>query len=159
MSLLTRRTGPALFGSLTPMSDVERLPEFVRRIFADVPTLSTTATPAHPGWVPAVDVIETDEKLVLTAELPGMAEPDITLTLENDVLTLRGEKKEEHRENAKGFWLLERSYGAVQRTFALPKSVDAEKIEARFEAGVLTITLPKVPKAQGRTIAIGSAKP
>jgi HSP20 family molecular chaperone IbpA len=153
MSMLTRRTGPSLFGSLSPMSDIERLPEFVRRIFADG-TGFGTATPSHPGWVPAVDVVENEDALVLTAELPGMSEKDITLSLENGVLTLTGEKKEEKRDDAKGYYLLERSYGALQRTFALPKSVDAAAIDARFAHGVLTITLPKVPQAKGRTIAI-----
>lgn len=155
MSMLTRRTGPSLFGSLSPMSDIDRLPDFVRRIFADNNGF-TTATPSHPGWVPAVDVVESDDTLVLTAELPGMTEKDIELSIENGVLTLKGEKKEEKREQAKGYWLLERSYGALQRTFALPKSVDANAIDAHFANGVLTIALPKMPQAKGRTIAIKS---
>jgi HSP20 family protein len=156
MSMLTRRPGPSPFGSLSPMSDVDRVPEFVRRLFGETPTF-TTASPAHPGWIPAVDVMETDSALVLTAELPGMTERDIQLSIENDVLTLRGEKAESKDERAKGWYLMERSYGAVQRTFALPKSVDANAIDATFRNGVLTITLPKLAQARGRTIAITAA--
>jgi HSP20 family protein len=156
MSMLTRRPGPSLFGSLSPMSDVDRFPEFVRRLFNETPSPRSTS-PAHPGWVPAVDVAETETELVLTAELPGMTEKDISITFENDVLTLRGEKSEETRENAKGWYLMERSFGAIQRTFALPRAVDPNAITARFSNGVLTITLPKTQQARGRTIEISPA--
>lgn len=112
-----------------------------------------------PGllWSPSVEVSESTDALVLTAELPGMAEDDITLTLENNVLTIAGEKSSEReaREEER-FLISERFYGAFQRAFTLPSSVDADHIKAVFESGILTVTLPKTPQAKGRVISVKS---
>lgn len=97
---------------------------------------------------PAVDIIDQDQAILINAELPGMDENSIELKLANNTLTLRGEKKDEREENRRGYYLSERSYGSFQRSFALPESVDADKIEANFDKGILTITLPKRPEAQ-----------
>jgi HSP20 family protein len=97
---------------------------------------------------PAVDVIEKDEEFQITAELPGLDEKDIDVNLADDVLSIRGEKKEEREEKAKNYHLSERRYGSFQRTFQLPSGIDAEKIAANFQKGVLTVTLPKTPEAQ-----------
>ncbi|WP_349570351.1 Hsp20/alpha crystallin family protein [Azotobacter salinestris] len=98
--------------------------------------------------MPAVDIVDQEQAILITAELPGMDEQNIELKLCNGNLMLKGEKKNEREESSKGRYLSERSYGAFQRSFALPDSVDAEKIEARFDKGVLSITLPKRPEAQ-----------
>lgn len=95
--------------------------------------------------VPAVDVVEDDKAYRISAELPGMEEKNVDLSVENDVLTIRGEKQEEKEQKEKNYYLSERRYGSFQRSFQLPDSVDQDKIEASFEKGVLTVTLPKKP--------------
>ena len=108
------------------------------------------------GWAPHVDVIETDEELTLTAELPGLSENDVMLNLENSVLSISGEKtairNEDETEQRSHVW--ERRYGSFNRSFTLPRTVSTEDISALFENGVLTIHMPKVPEAKGRTIEI-----
>jgi len=98
--------------------------------------------------MPAVDIVEQDKAILISAELPGMDERNIELKLSNGTLMLRGEKKAEREEKTRGYYLSERSFGSFQRSFTLPDSVDPEKIEAQFDNGVLTITLPKRPEAQ-----------
>jgi len=97
---------------------------------------------------PAVDITEDEAGYKLTAELPGMAEKDVEVSLTDDTLTIRGEKKQVTEKQDKNTYLSERSYGSFQRSFALPDSVDADKIGAEFAKGVLTITLPKKPEAK-----------
>ncbi len=97
---------------------------------------------------PAADVTETDKAYEITAELPGMDEKNIEVKLANDVLTIKGEKREEKEEKKKDYYLHERSFGSFQRAFRVPESVDTDKIDASFKNGVLTVTLPKTAEAQ-----------
>jgi len=106
------------------------------------------------AWVPAVDVFEAKDGIKLVAELPGVAREDVKISLENNVLTLRGEKKQEAEEQTDRVHRYERVYGAFERTFTLPSSVDAEQIQATMENGVLTLTLPKVERARPREIPV-----
>jgi len=101
--------------------------------------------------VPAVDVAEDTAAYKITAELPGMAEKDIEVKLSGDVLTIKGEKRQEKEEKDKNYHMSERSYGVFERSFTVPKGVDREKIEADFSKGVLTLSLPKRPDAQPET--------
>ena len=144
-----------------PWSDLDQLTNRLTRLFdTDWPA------PASAGdWVPAVNVQEAGEGLLLTADLPGMQQEDIEIELENNILTLRGEKSEERTEEAgtgeeRRYHLLERRFGSFQRSFTLPRTVDASAITADFENGVLRVTLPKAPEAKGRRIEIsqGSKK-
>lgn len=107
-------------------------------------------------WMPAVSVSEAKDELLLTAELPGLAEDAISIDLENNVLTISGEKNEVHEEDdeERKFHVYERSYGSFSRSFTLPRSVDGQNIVATFENGVLTVKLPKVAEAKGRKIEI-----
>ncbi len=98
--------------------------------------------------VPAIDVTEDDKTYKIAAELPGMNEKDIDVSLHGDMLVLKGEKRQMKEEKEKHRYLSERSYGAFQRSFALPDGVDREKIAAEFSKGVLTLTLPKTSDAQ-----------
>jgi HSP20 family protein len=100
--------------------------------------------------MPSVDVGETDKAFEITAELPGMDEDDIEVTLTDAGLTIKGEKKSEREETEKDYHRLERSFGSFQRCFAVPEEVDAAKIDARFKKGVLTVTLPKTAKAKAK---------
>lgn len=97
--------------------------------------------------MPAVDITENDKSFEVTAELPGMDQKNIEIKLSNGSLIIKGEKKEEKEEKRKGYYLSERSYGSFERMFNLPKGVDAEKIEASFNKGVLKVSLPKKPEA------------
>ena len=99
------------------------------------------------GKVPAVDFVENDKSYVVTAELPGMSESDVDVKYAEGALTIRGEKKEEKEERKKDYYLSERRYGTFQRIFQVPNGVDADKIEAAFKNGVLTVTLPKSAQA------------
>jgi HSP20 family protein len=98
--------------------------------------------------IPAVDVSETDKGYEITAELPGMDEKNVEVKLANGVLTIKGEKHDEKEEKKKDYYMRERSFGSFERIFAVPDGVDSEKIEARFNKGVLSVTLPKSPEAQ-----------
>jgi HSP20 family protein len=102
---------------------------------------------AFGAAAPALDLVETETAYRLTAELPGMDAKDVELTLAEDMLTIKGEKKEEREEKAEGFHLSERRYGSFQRALPLPRGVDRTKVEARFDKGVLTVVLPKAPEA------------
>lgn len=97
--------------------------------------------------VPSIDVRETETELVIEAELPGLDEKDVSVTLNNGVLTLKGEKKSEREEKKDDYHMMERSYGSFQRSFQVADAIDADKVEAAFEKGVLKVTLPKRPEA------------
>lgn len=97
------------------------------------------------GFVPRLDVEETDKAITISAELAGMDEKDVEITVHDDVLTIKGEKKTEHEEKEAQRYLTERSYGSFSRTVSLPAEVDQEKIDASFKKGVLKVQLPKVP--------------
>lgn len=102
------------------------------------------------GWggAPAVDIVEKDNAYEIKAEMPGMDEKDIEIKLAAGTLTIKGEKQEEKEEKKKDYYLRERHFGAFERSFAVPEGVDADKIDASFKKGVLTVTLPKKPEAQ-----------
>ena len=99
--------------------------------------------------VPRMDVKETDKEIIIEAELAGLEEKDVSLTLQNGILTLQGEKKIEYDEEKENYHMMERSYGSFQRSLRLPDTVDEDKVEARFENGVLRVTLPKRSGAGG----------
>jgi len=109
--------------------------------------------------IPAVDVVDEEKAYRVTVELPGLSDKDIEVTKDGDLLTIKGEKKEEHEEKEKGYFLSERSYGSFQRSLRLPDGIDDAKIEAKFENGVLTVVLPKTPEAvsKPKKIAIKAA--
>ncbi len=110
----------------------------------------------HALAAPAVDVTETEDAYQIAAEVPGVKSDDLTVELHEGVLTLRGEKKSEREETKEKARLLERTYGAFSRSFALPKDADPDRIDASFEEGVLTVRIAKQPEAKPRTVAIKS---
>ncbi len=105
---------------------------------------------AAPGMA-ASDVVETDDSVEVSVELPGLDDKDLEVTLSGDTLTIKGEKKVERQDEKKGFYLSERSYGSVFRAIPLPPGVDMDKAEAKFKNGVLTVTLPKSAEAASRS--------
>ncbi len=111
------------------------------------PSAHRRAESAFAG-MPAVDVAETDKGYEITAELPGMEEKNIEVKLANGVLSIKGEKQEQTVEKDKNYYRRERSFGSFERSFHVPENVNAEKIEATFKNGVLSVTLPKTAEAQ-----------
>lgn len=106
--------------------------------------------PAADYLAPAVDVAERDKEYQITAELPGLDEKNVDISVVDDLLTIKGEKQEETEEKEKNYYMSERRYGSFQRSFRLPSDVEQDKIEASFRKGVLTVTLPKAPEAQSK---------
>jgi HSP20 family protein len=106
------------------------------------------------GWVPAVDVEETENSYLIRAEIPGLKKEDVKLSLTENVLTISGEKKAEVENQNKKYHRLERTYGAFQRSFSLPEPIQADKIEASFRDGLLEVAIPKSEKAKPRNIDI-----
>lgn len=122
------------------------------RLFDDflAPVARRFGPAAAPAW-PSVDVHESESAYTVSAELPGMEEKDIELNLRDNVLTLSGEKRQEHKQEEAGRSYTERSYGRFQRSIPFDTELDSEKVTATFKSGVLTVTLPKSAKAQDRT--------
>ena len=110
--------------------------------------------PASRPWTPAVDIYETQNELVLKADVPDVDPKNVGIQLENGTLTLKGERKFEQQQNGKGFHRIERSYGSFVRAFSLPDTVEAENVKADYKNGVLTITLPKKDVAKPRSINV-----
>lgn len=106
------------------------------------------------AWIPPVDIEEDSEKLVLTAELPGFKEDQIDLQVEGGVLTIRGERTFEDKQDGKSFHRVERSYGQFVRSFTLPNNVDRDNVKASFKDGLLSIELPKREEAKPRQIKV-----
>jgi HSP20 family protein len=113
--------------------------------------------PALGEWEPKVDVAETKDAITVKAEVPGVEQKDIAISLQDSVLTIKGEKEEEKEEKDKRYHRVERTYGAFARVMRLPAAVDASKAVASFKDGVLTVTLPKAAEAKGTTIPVKAA--
>jgi HSP20 family protein len=151
----------------------ENLRHEIERLFDDfsLPSwrapLARTMFDVEPFWrgerswgkTPAVDVVEKEKAYEITAECPGMDESNIEVKYSDGVLTIKGEKKEEKEEKKKDYYMSERRYGSFQRSFGVPDGVEADKIDANFKNGVLTVTLPKSAEAQKKekTIAVKKA--
>lgn len=137
-----------------PFADTEDFPTGLRLFQDSINRLfSEDGAKARP-WVPAVDIQETENELVLKADVPGVELKDIDIQFENGTLTVKGERKFEKEEKNKGFHRIERSYGSFARYFTVPDTVDPEHVRAAYEAGVLTITLPKKEIAKPRAIKV-----
>ncbi|MGB9183694.1 MAG: Hsp20/alpha crystallin family protein [Solirubrobacteraceae bacterium] len=120
--------------------------------FFDTPTAAVNG--AARRWIPAMDLVETDGDLVLRADLPGLSEEDVNIELEDNVLTVSGERKIEHDERKEGYYRVERSSGAFRRSLTLPEGVDAEGVKATFDRGVLEVRVPKPEERKPRKVAI-----
>ncbi|MGC5887691.1 Hsp20/alpha crystallin family protein [Ralstonia pseudosolanacearum] len=149
-------------GPLQPWRAFDDLRQEVARVFNDFDRgfhlfpVHRASLDIEPFWrrewaltsAPAVDVVETDAAYEITADLPGMDEKDIEVKMANGGLTIKGEKHEEQEEKQKDYYLHERHFDAFERSFRMPDGIDADKIQANFRNGVLTVTLPKTVEAQ-----------
>jgi HSP20 family protein len=137
-----------------PFADTDDFPTGLRLFQDSINRLLSEEGVKTRPWVPAVDIVETDNELVLKADVPGVDLKDIDIQLENGTLTVKGERKFEKDEKNKGFHRMERSYGSFVRIFTVPDTVDSEHVKAGYDAGVLTITLPKKEIAKPKAIKV-----
>lgn len=124
------------------------------RLFEDAFTRFLSEPSSNRPWSPAVDIYETENDLVLKADLPEVSQKDIDVRVENQTLTIAGERKFEKEDSTKGFHRIERAYGNFVRSFAVPNTFDTDKISAEFHNGVLTVTLPKKEAAKPRQVKV-----
>lgn len=140
----------------TPFNDLETFPAGLK-VFQDTVNRLFTEPNGRP-WVPSVDIKETENDLILKADVPGVEMKDIDVQVENGTLTVRGERKFETvttGDKKEGSWhRVERSYGTFERAFSLPETVDVEAVKADYKNGVLTITIPKKEVAKPRQIKV-----
>ena len=124
------------------------------RLFEDAFTRVLSEPQSNRPWSPSVDIFETENELVLKADLPDVDLKDIDVRVENQTLTISGERKFEKQDSGKGYHRIERSYGSFKRSFAVPNTFDTEQIGADFKNGVLSVTLPKKEAAKPRQIKV-----
>lgn len=153
--ILARRYDPIReLTTFDPFRDLVTLQQRINRMFDEI------FPPAEPSglkmnaWSPSVDIYEQPEALVIEAELPGLSKKDVSVKLENNTLTIQGERKLAHEDKRENYHRIERAYGSFVRSFTLPSNVDTEKINAEFKDGVLHITLPKREEAKPREIEV-----
>ena len=140
-----------------PVRELNSLQQEMNRLFStffDTPTAGNGGGATTRRWIPAMDLVETEDHYVLTADLPGLSESDINLEFEGDVLTVSGERTSEQRERKEGFYRLERSTGAFSRSLTLPEGVDPDAVTATFDKGVLEVRIPKPEQRKPRKVAI-----
>jgi HSP20 family protein len=138
-----------------PFRDLNLLQDRMNRLFDDAGRNWKSDEPAATTtWSPSVDIFETQGEIVVKAELPGMDRSDIGLNIENNVLTLKGERRFEKETKEENYHRIERAYGAFSRSFSIPATVDEEKIRADYKDGVLKIVLPKKEQAKPKRIQI-----
>ena len=124
------------------------------RLFEDAFTRALSEPQTNRPWAPSVDIYETGEELVLKADVPDVDLKDIDVRVENQTLTISGQRKFQQQESGKGYHRIERSYGNFVRSFAVPNSFDTEKIGASYKNGVLTVSLPKKEAAKPRQVKV-----
>jgi len=138
-----------------PFRDLVTLRERMNRLFEDMAASRSEGKDLMTStWVPSVDIFETESDVVLAAEVPGIDEKDIEIKVEDNTLTIKGERKFEKETKEENYHRIERSYGSFFRSFALPSYVDHEKIEAQFENGVLKVHMPKKAEVKPRKVRI-----
>ena len=139
-----------------PVRELNTLQSEMNRLFN---TLFDAPAPGDGGgglrrWIPAMDLVETEEDFVLRADLPGLSEGDVNIELEDNVLTVSGERKSEHEERKEGYYRVERASGSFSRSLTLPEGVDPSGIKASFDRGVLEVRIPKPEERKPRKVAI-----
>jgi HSP20 family protein len=139
-----------------PFREMSSLQERMNRLMSDFRTRSPFGEEemAQGAWIPAVDIYETKESIVLNVELPGVTKEDIALEVKDSTLTIKGEKKLEKNVKEENFHRLERSYGSFTRAFTLPSTVQQDKVKAKFRDGILEIMLPKAEEAKPKQIKV-----
>ena len=142
--------------TLTKYDPYQELVEFSSgfRTFQDAVNRMLSEPRSQRPWTPAVDILETENALILKADLPDVDMKDTTVEIENGTLTLKGERKFEKDDQTQGYHRIERSYGSFVRYFSLPDTVEADKVHADYKNGVLSVSLPKKELAKPRSIKV-----
>ncbi len=115
------------------------------------------ANGATRRWVPAMDLVETEDHLVLRADLPGLDKEDVEIEVKDGVLTISGERRTEHEDSADGYHRVERAYGRFSRSLSLPQGIDADQVQADFDKGVLEVRIPKPAERKPHRVQIGAS--
>jgi HSP20 family protein len=140
-----------------PVRELNSLQSEMNRLFNtffDTPTTGGNGDGAR-RWIPSMDVVETESHYVLRADLPGLGEEDVSIELDDNVLTVSGERKAEHEERQEGYYRVERAFGGFSRSLTLPKGIDASAVTAEFDNGVLEVRIPKPEERKPQKISIG----
>jgi len=138
-----------------PFRDIITLREKMNRLFEDAVTArGEEKDMISSTWTPSVDIFETENALILTAEVPGVDENNIEIKIEDNTLSLKGDRIFEKETSEENYHRIERSYGSFYRSFTLPRNVDQEKIKAEHDNGVLRITMPKKPESKPKTVKV-----
>jgi HSP20 family protein len=140
-----------------PVAELNTIQNEMNRLFNtyfDQPNQTGRGNGTMRRWMPPMDLVETGDHYVLRADLPGLSDGDVNLQLEDNVLTLSGERKAEHEGRQEGYYRLERAFGAFSRSLTLPDGVEPDAIEAHFDRGVLEIRIPKPEQKKPRTVQI-----
>jgi len=132
--------------------------EYVRLLKEAFSPMSGETEVSTRSWAPPVDIYETEDAIVLKAELPGIDPKDVEVRVEDNTLYLKGERNYEKDVNEQNYHRIERSYGSFARSFTLPNSINAEKVKAEYKDGLLTLTMPKREEAKPKTIKIDVTK-
>jgi HSP20 family protein len=140
-----------------PLRDLASIQNEMNRLFG---TVFDTPTPGNGNtlrrWMPAMDLVETDEHLVLRADLPGLSRDDVQIEVKDGALTVSGERKAEQEERTEGYYRVERSFGSFSRSLTLPDGIDADAIAADFDEGVLEVRIPKPAERKPHRVEIGA---
>ena len=141
-----------------PFRELRSLQDEMTRLFAGaMPASGNREEMTHGSWAPSVDIFEDKDRLILEADLPGMNRDDFDISVENNVITLRGERKFEKKADGENYYRVERSYGSFTRSFTLPQTVTADGAVAEFENGILRVSLPKREETKARKIEIAGS--
>jgi HSP20 family protein len=139
-----------------PAAELNSIQSEMNRLFNslfDAPVRSSSGDPS-PRWIPAMDLVESEDHYVLHADLPGLSEQDINIELESGVLTISGERRSAHTQDKNGYRRIERAYGSFSRSLTLPDGVNADAVEASFDKGVLEVRIPKPEQIKPRKVSI-----
>lgn len=142
-----------------PLREISAIQNEVNRLFNSFFDVPSVAADGQRRWLPAMDLAETDDHIVLRADLPGLSEGDVSIEVEDNVLTVSGERKAEHEERKEGLHRVERAYGRFSRSLTLPEGVEAKDIEASFDRGVLEVRIPKPEERKPQKVAISVGQP
>jgi HSP20 family protein len=139
----------------SPFRELARFERDMEEMFGRLPAWSWAER--EGGWAPAVDMVDRKDEIVLRADLPGLDEKDIEVTVQDGSLIIRGERREETEEKKEDYYYSERTYGVFARTLPLPTGVEADNVKATFKNGVLEVHLPKAKEAKGKKIEVKAA--
>jgi len=138
-----------------PIRELDSLQSDMNRLFDSFFEGSTAN--GNRRWIPAMDLLETEDHLVLRGDLPGLTEDDIDIEIKDNVLTVSGERNAESEERSEGYYRVERAFGSFSRSLTLPQGVDVGQVEANFDKGVLEVRIPKPAEAKPTRVQIGNA--